>query len=511
MTSAIARFWTKPGRRPANAAKKSRRARLDIEALEDRQVPTVAFNPHFGAESIAAGSTNDGMQHPPVYLIFSGSYWTTSAGQQAEAGLISSTKAILNSPYLSGLKQYGSDGTATFAGSWYDSATVPSQPSTTAVQNFLQTSISNHNAAPGLNDWQHAPIYVVVSDPASSAQYNGGWNAGGIYQQSILFFNIPENIHMVWVGTSSQGTGIWTDAYTMTLSHEFAETISDPDSNGIRINPSPNLPAQFTGPNQSQIGDYEPEDGFRHYGYRLNGALVQAYWSNQDGAFIVPDGNSEKFYLDPLWNGSSFTGQYNLTLRGDQLGTNYNDSIRVDNAFGSVSAKMNNQSATFESGQIQNVYIDTRGGSNYVQIAGVPSGVSVNVDSSGLGSSDVVFVGSDNASLALVQGTVNVANSSGTTHLLVDGYADGARNIAVTDHSVAFSGLTTVNYSGGGYWNPGAPLHGVTALDIVDGVGTNYVDFLSVPSLTSVTLWADTLDVVYGPAANQVNVQRTHT
>jgi hypothetical protein len=136
-----------------------RRARqFDLEALEQRQVPTVMFLPNFGPETVSG--TNDGMQNPTVDLIFSGSYWTTKQGQLDEATLLSSAKNILSGPYLSGLTQYGSDGRATFGTYWQDNATVPSNPQASAVQNFLQTSITNHNAAPGSNNSQHAPIYV---------------------------------------------------------------------------------------------------------------------------------------------------------------------------------------------------------------------------------------------------------------------------------------------------------------------------------------------------------------
>jgi hypothetical protein len=84
----------------SESLKKRRRAHLQLEPLEDRLVPTIVFNPVFGSESIAPGSTNDGMQHPPVYFIFSGSFWSTSAGQSAEGGLLSGAKNILNSPYI---------------------------------------------------------------------------------------------------------------------------------------------------------------------------------------------------------------------------------------------------------------------------------------------------------------------------------------------------------------------------------------------------------------------------
>ena len=146
---------------------RERRASLQLEALESRDVPTVVFTPHFGAEGVQG--SNVGMQNPPVYFVFSGAYWNTTQGQTDESTMLASAKNILGPTYLSGLKQYGSDGKATFAGSWNDSGTVPSQPSAMAMQNFLQDSIGQHGAAPGFSDLRHAPIYVVISDPNSSA------------------------------------------------------------------------------------------------------------------------------------------------------------------------------------------------------------------------------------------------------------------------------------------------------------------------------------------------------
>jgi hypothetical protein len=484
--------------RPA-PARKHRQLRLELETLEDRTVPTIVFTPQWGGDVISPGSTNDGMQHPTVNYIFSGSYWSTAQGQQDELALLNSAKSIMSGPYLSGLTQYGSDGKANFGTSWNDAATVPSNPSISALHSFLQNSITNHNAAPGSNDWQHAPIYVVVSDPNSSAGNYGGYNAGGTYLQSILWFTIPENMHMIWAGTALQNGKVWKDQYIVTLSHELAETMSDPDSKGITINP----------PNGPQIADGEAEAGTYGYVYRLSGEMVQAYWSRQDNAFIVPDGNSQKFYLAPIWSGKSFTGTYNLSIDGDQLGVNFADNIAIGGTSSNVSVSQNNQAANFDPGVIKQVNVDTRGGANFVRVSSVPVGVTVNIDSTGA-SNDTIVVGSGTHSLVGIQGTVNVSNTSGQTKLVVDALNDGARNVAITDHSVAFSGLTTVNYKGGNLWANGT-MHGVTELDVIDGNGKNSVDILSVPSLTSVILDADTQDVIFGPAMGKVKVFRNHT
>jgi hypothetical protein len=316
------------------------------------------------------------------------------------------------------------------------------------------------------------------------------------------------------VGTSTTSYGaVWQDAYTLTLSHELAETISDPDNNGIRVNPPSTLPASLLSPGGNQIGDYEPEpNGGIHYGYRLNGNWVQPYWSNQDNAFIVPDGNRQSFYLNPIWNSdNTFTGTYNLKVQGDQLGVNYADNIRIDQSAitSGVKVTMNGEAAEFDSHVIQAVNVDTGGGSNYVQAAAFPQGVNLNIDSTGP-SNDTVFVGSDTGSLFAIRGSVNVSNTSGQTQLIVDDFNDGPSNVAITDHSVAFAGLTTVNYEGGFRWYDGS-LHGVTTLGVVDGQGANHVDVASVPALTSVILWSDTQDTVYGPAAWMINIDPTHT
>jgi hypothetical protein len=105
----------------------------------------------------------------------------------------------------------GNDGKANFSTSWNDTNTVPSQPSVGVLNSFLQNSITSYGTELGINDWQHAPIYVVVSDPASSAGFNGGWNAQGFYYWrdpglgGLLTWQ--QTMHMIWVWTSGTGAG----------------------------------------------------------------------------------------------------------------------------------------------------------------------------------------------------------------------------------------------------------------------------------------------------------------
>lgn len=506
MFSSLRRWLNKSTVRPLT--KRGRRPALQVEALEGRDVPTVAFTPHFGAET-TGGSTAFSLQSPPVNLVFSGSTWNTTQGQQDRATLTSSVQSIFSSPYLSALTQYGSDGKATLGSTWTDSALSSTNPSATALQNFLQGSISRHNVNPGQHDAQHLPVFVVISDPTSSAGSNGGFNAPGNFAYTVVK-NLPgepgvefifnENIRMIWISTRADATGhVSKDAFTDLFSHEIVETMA----NSIVVTPPSGLPSNVAG--DHQISDDEPDGG--RYQYRLNGNLVQAYWSTRDGAFIVPDGNSQTFTLDPNWTGNSFNFNFNLHVQGDQFGANFADNIRVDAIGASTAVTLNQQRATFEPSQIATLSIDTVGGANNVRIAGVAAGVTLNLDSSGQ-SNDFVVIGSDGGSLAGIQGNVNVSNSSGHTWLEIYDTADAPTTITLTDHSVTV-GSRTINYQGGFQWNSGAPVDGVTTLEIDDPLGANLINALSVDSLTNTMVLGTSTDVLFGPAANQVHLYRT--
>jgi len=65
------------------------------------------------------------------------------------------------------------------------------------------------------------------------------------------------------------------DLITSVFSHELAESVSDPDGDGTQVNPR-------NSSNWNEICDVCCSS------YRLNGVLVQSYWSDRDQACIVP-------------------------------------------------------------------------------------------------------------------------------------------------------------------------------------------------------------------------------
>ncbi len=479
-------------RRRRSPARTRPTARPWLEALEDRAVPTVAFSPHFSGtrEYAPSGTTitqehNGSLNSAPVVLIFSGPYWTTTQGASDRQFLTSSIQSILSGPYLSALTQYGSDGKASFFASWQTSS-VPTltgnTPTTNDLKSFVATQKSNHsNALPSSSN----ALYIVINDPNKSGSSSGtfGYN-----------FSDGGSTHEAYVGAKffSKTTTLNSDALTQVFSHELAEAmapavhVTDPGGLGLGY----------------QIADGEPEYFGAGYTYRLKGVLVQAYWSQKDLAFVVPDGNSQRFSLS--WATTTFNNTFNLQVIGDQLGTNYNDDITVDRSPNTSGTRvtMNNQSVEFAPGAIKAVNISTVGGYDTVRIKSVLSGETVNVDSLSTASFDDVIVG-NNGSLSDIQGPVNVSNTSGRSWLRIDASAGPARNITITDHSVSLSGAALISYApttGHGY--------GVMGLEIDDGFGANLIDVESVPALMPISIEGNPFDVLFGPAAGKVGLNR---
>src|SRR5206468_1612579 len=93
--------------------------------------------------------------------------------------------------------------------------------------------------------------------------------------------------------------------------------------------------------------------------YRLGGTggvEVQAVYSDSDQAFVVEDGNSEVFRLNPIWDTSrgtanaTFNNTFDLVINGDQL-ANKDDNILISaDAVGGIQVNLNGQIANFDPG-----------------------------------------------------------------------------------------------------------------------------------------------------------------
>jgi hypothetical protein len=526
-------------RAPAGHNGPHRRSALGVEQLEDRVVPTVVFRPKFGPESLSASPPFDVLDSPKVYFVFWGSSWAPGQpGAATEQSLLADAIKVIQGPYLSGLQEYGSNGRAAYGGAWIDASSEPPAgfdpgeldvPSNfAAVQGEIERAIDTPGSpipAPGSPaSLRQAPIYVVVADPPHSSGDQGGWNTPGTYlPPGPTAQGVP--VHMIGVGTASGGQGLENE-FDLTISHELAETMSDPleDGSGVEVQPPVGFPAAlFPG---AQIADNEPVE----YGYRLGGPgapLGQAYWSEQAGAFIVPDGNTGRVELDPTpgWTIDSANDAYNfrpvydLILRGDQLGTSGRATITIDaSASGTAvtvlgpGASPNPQTFFFDAGTIRTINVEPAPAGDTIDVEELTAGQTVNVEGTGPATVNVGAAGS----LAGFLGALSVSGRPGSVTLNVDDSQDatgqtfiqGAGPTAGT-YTLSRRGRGTVTYAA-------AALHALTLQGGLAGTAfylqatapgrTTTIDTGSGSDLIDVRATSGPLDVVSsgsGSAARQ--------
>jgi hypothetical protein len=457
---------------------KSRRFRPLLDVLEDRTVPTVLFNPFFGAETIywepdniaghpdnevVTGAITDNpaaLNNPTVYLIFWGPSWTnTNASRLAQ-----DAQTILGSQYLSGLRQYGSDGRATFGGWAIDNTASQQGPvaATAEIQKLLPNLpwLKPTDPAPPEGDpvWpgaKNAPIYVVIAD-----QGGGGGNGPDRYTPPGTTTALAMN--HIWIGDGGNNEDNFTDLF----SHEMVERMSAGTGGGILMS----APVNITGESvDAQIADNEPDGAT--YTYRLNGSvLVQAYWSIVDQAFLIPDGTREKVLLNPHWNTETMTlTDFDLLINGDQLGPAWGDQITIGGTGSTLQVTLNGEQYSFRD-PITNIIVRPGGGRNVVNIADLPEGVTLDVQSSG---PDTVNVGS-RQTMETVSGTVKVSNSFGyTTTLNVD---DSLDRFSHPDVALSNNLLFNLGYiSGLGLGEVRYNRSDLNALNITAGTGRDTV------------------------------------
>jgi hypothetical protein len=458
------------------------------ETLEDRMLPTVVFDPQFPKESVSSPPYTI-LNKPTVYLIFWGKAWAPKQplGPAAVTKLRNDATAVLNSSYFGGFVGYGNVGTVTYGGSWTDSTSDPpagfnvgTSGAITAEQTEISKAWSNH---PG---WlpTASSIYVVIPAGGSS-----GYNSPG----SVTYNNqVYSNVNVCSVGGASDPTKGSTvdDWFTQTFSHELAERMTAPGSKGVTVSYStdPSFPASLKNGNQISDGEQEPS-GQPHYGYRLKAldadgqtisVKVQSFWSEATpdstggaGAFIVPDGNAQSVYLQPIWDKTKsppgFTGTYNLLIEGNP---HLDNSISVSSLDDQVHVVLNGETFFFgqmvDGSHINQITIAPGPGANSINIQSLGANQTVFVESgssfSGFGNADDTVTIGNKGDMSGMLGTVYVSNNSATPEksLTIDDSHDSQPNSQTVTlgpftgknpnglrnpYAVQFAGLGTVVYA----------------------------------------------------------------
>jgi Ca2+-binding RTX toxin-like protein len=396
------------GNRPSHR----KRRPLRLEALETRLVPTVMFDPANGVEhATTAGGpvlgTNAALT--PIYTIFWGSYWNTVAGQVYAASIQNSINPIFrDSPYLDGLKQYGVNFHAHVPGGT-DEVSDGSDPaanfSITDVRNVAVNGIQKSGLpAP---DPSNPGIYVVITAPGAQFSDPGtiGFHSFATVSGKVMNY--------AWISTDG---GI--DSTTYILSHEVVEAMTDPHGDAWQVDPRSST-------SFNEVADNEAQS----YSYRLNGYVVQSYWSQADLAYVVSDGNHQHFIVD----------RGRLFVEGDQPVNVADDTAVLDtNTRGGVSVTLNGEAASFEPFVIRSVVVNLQGGNNAVRVLNVPQFTPVSVL---VGGSDSVTVGGGFGTG--IQSDVSISNAL-NLHLdltIDDSFDPFDRSVDIKGTSVV--GLTT--------------------------------------------------------------------
>ena len=208
-----------------------------------------------------------------VYLIFWGSAWAGRPTPSADevAGAVSN---IFEGAYMSSLLQYRSVGHSLLRGRISVTASNPPSIFTDSNVVLLLQSLLDGGTLPE-PDRDSRILYVVVMPPG--VQPSNSSLAG---EHTYFYYYDADNptdsslVHFAWV--VNRGT---LDSITTVFSHELVETCSDPEGTAFQIAP----------PNSSswnEIGD--SGCGCQGNVTRVNGVLVQKYWSQRDNACVAP-------------------------------------------------------------------------------------------------------------------------------------------------------------------------------------------------------------------------------
>jgi hypothetical protein len=383
---------------------------LRLEQLESRTVPTILF------DNATTATVSDGggpvITHPDVDLVFWGSGWDSA--QTLMSSVTSSINTLMNSPYLSGLSQYRGVGNGQLLRTDFISTTSPAANSSYGdFAFFLQTNLNN-GTLPVTPNMDSQILYMVIPQPGTTDPIDG---FQGEHNRS--FSNVGP-FHYGW--TQNIGS---VDDITRLFSHELTEAVTDPEGTAFQVNPTNSF-------SWNEICDGEAEN----YTYRLDGVLVQSYFSQADNAYAIYDGNTQDFLL---------SSTLALTVNGDQL-ADPDDTFTVAVVGGGYAINLNGEMVQFDPGKVTYITINTLSGNDTVNIEDTLRSIRPVTVNLGDGT-ETVNLSPQAQTLSNLAGAVTINGGSGSDTLnLFDQGSNSATNYTVTSSTVAGSGLATVTY-----------------------------------------------------------------
>ncbi len=246
-----------------------------VEALEDRQVPTVTF---FGGNVLP---------HVEAQALYLGNEWAPGTSYSGlKTTLDGFLKDITGSPYMTALTSAGYGVGKGTASPGYTDTSSPVTPNTVISDSFVRNAIANDISQGGLKPTDANSLYIVYVEPNVAVDLGSGQ---GTTQQGILGY------HGAFAGSSgatvryaviaypggtvgNTGDGRTTiDQLTSVSSHELAEAVTDPDVNFGQ--------SGWYDSRRGEIADIEQNNASAYV--RLDGYLVQEVANKRDQLLTI--------------------------------------------------------------------------------------------------------------------------------------------------------------------------------------------------------------------------------
>ena len=207
-----------------------------------------------------------------------GAEWTKPNPPTSPQGIEAAVQTLCRSGYFDQLKEYRWFERITYGGSYYASTTEPPAQFVRANVQGLVTGLIGSGQLPKPNSGNYWDWIYVVLMPSTTAYQPGGLSG----EHSVASWKDPStNVTLTpFVAWILNGT---LDQMTVTISHELAETITDPKGTGIQLSPA-------SPTNWNEIGDVCASVAYLH------GVAVQSYWSQAAGGCVIPYSQSDSLF-----------------------------------------------------------------------------------------------------------------------------------------------------------------------------------------------------------------------
>jgi hypothetical protein len=239
---------------------------VPVLVFADNTLPGFSVQPH-------AGPIGSAM---PVQLLFWGDWWHSAEGAAKRVMIESRVQAVLNSDYFSELKQYGVERPH------YRGSLIVTKPGPPGAFNSLEDRKAVPNLIDDLIDDKRFPdpddenIAFVVYMPKGFIE-NTNANGSHTYDFNAELPLDYDYYWVAWIRSFGDIPGEDPEDTIRSTSHELVELFTDPEGTGWRAGNA----------DQGEIGDAAMSGTTKQAAW-VNGARVQAYWSNQYGATVIP-------------------------------------------------------------------------------------------------------------------------------------------------------------------------------------------------------------------------------